>query len=46
MDPLFGIILGFVCYPVAVAILRKRRKDDKTNSPFNFLHKKQKIANG
>ncbi|MCI0693430.1 phosphatase PAP2 family protein [candidate division KSB1 bacterium] len=27
LDPLFGIILGFICYPVAVAILRKRREE-------------------
>lgn len=27
MDPLFGIILGFVCYPVAVAVLKRRREE-------------------
>jgi membrane-associated phospholipid phosphatase len=27
VDPLFGLVLGLVCYPVAVAILKKRQED-------------------
>lgn len=27
VDPIAGLILGFICYPIALAILKKRRED-------------------